>query len=252
MRQLIRIFCSDLIKLKRNFIILMHICMALMGMGLFLWYYKVSGADNILKIVAYLQVIAIAFPLLSGVVCSMFVEQEYYAGSYKHMLTASNPKYLTLISKYIILVCLGFVATLVSVLGFKFGISKAYFTSSFYMISILILIGCNLFEYILHLFLSLRFGKGTSIGVGIVEMLLSALLLTGLGSGIWQYFPCAWGVRFITIWSSFSSSKTVEYIKVESIKAYQSTGLMCGFVTILAFVILCIWFSKWEGKKSEE
>lgn len=60
------------------------------------------------------------------------------------------------------------------------------------------------------------------------------------------------GVRFITIWSSFSSSKTVEYIKVESIKAYQSTGLICGFVTILAFVILCIWFSKWEGKKSEE
>ncbi|MDX5661369.1 lantibiotic immunity ABC transporter MutG family permease subunit, partial [Clostridioides difficile] len=226
MRQLIRIFCSDLIKLKRNFIILMHICIALMGMGLFLWYYKVSGADNILKIVAYLQVIAIAFPLLSGVVCSMFVEQEYYAGNYKHMLTISNPKYLTLISKYLILVCLGFVATLVSVLGFKFGISKAYFTSSFYMISILILIGCNLFEYILHLFLSLRFGKGASIGVGIVEMLLSALLLTGLGSGIWQYFPCAWGVRFITIWSSFSSSKTVEYIKVESIKAYQSTGLM--------------------------
>ncbi|WP_234703057.1 hypothetical protein [Clostridioides difficile] len=80
MRQLIRIFCSDLIKLKRNFIILMHICIALMGMGLFLWYYKVSGADNILKIVAYLQVIAIAFPLLSSVCVQCLLNKNIMQG----------------------------------------------------------------------------------------------------------------------------------------------------------------------------
>ncbi|MDB3084885.1 lantibiotic immunity ABC transporter MutG family permease subunit [Clostridioides difficile] len=256
MEQLVRIFFSDLIKLKRTFIILMHFCIALIGMGLCLGYYKYSSADDISKIAAYLQVIAIAFPLLSSIMCSLCIEQEYYSGSYKHMLTSSNPKYLTLISKYIILICLGFGATLVSVLGFKFGVSsisnEVYFTLDFYVISILILVGSNLFVYILHLFLSLRFGKGASIGVGIVETLLSAVLLTGLGARIWPYIPCVWGVRFISIWSSFSSSKTIEYIKVESFKEYQSIGLVCGFVTILAFIILCIWFSKWEGKKSEE
>lgn len=251
MAQLIRIFNSDLIKLKRTYIVLIHFCIVLVGIGLFLEYYKISGYDSISKIVAYLQVIAIAFPLLSSIMCSICVEQEYYSGNYKHILTASNPKYLTLISKYIILICLGFGATLVSVLGFEFGIDTIFndnhFTLSFYMISILILVGSNLFEYILHLFLSLRFGKGASIGIGIVETLLSALLLTGLGDGIWQYIPCAWGVRFVSVWASFSSSK-----EIESIQEFQSIGLICGFVTTFAFVILCMWFSKWEGKKSEE
>ncbi|MCC0703412.1 lantibiotic immunity ABC transporter MutG family permease subunit [Clostridioides sp. ES-S-0049-02] len=251
MAQLIRLFNSDLIKLKRTYIVLIHFCIALVGIGLFLGYYNISGYDSISKIVAYLQVIAIAFPLLSSIMCSMCVEQEYYSGNYKHILTSSNPKYLTIISKYVILICLGFGATLVSVLGFEFGIDTIFnnnhFTLSFYMISILILAGSNLFEYILHLFLSLRFGKGTSIGVGIVETLLSALLLTGLGDGIWQYIPCAWGVRFVSVWASFSSSK-----EIESIQEFQSIGLICGFATIFTFAILCIWFSKWEGKKSEE
>ncbi|EQJ61331.1 putative lantibiotic ABC transporter, permease domain protein [Clostridioides difficile P32] len=51
-----------------------------MGMGLFLWYYKVSGADNILKIVAYLQVIAIAFPLLSSVCVQCLLNKNIMQG----------------------------------------------------------------------------------------------------------------------------------------------------------------------------
>ena len=40
----------------------------------------------------------------------------------------------------------------------------------------------------LHLFVSFQFGKGASIGLGIVEALLVALLLTGLGDRIWPFY----------------------------------------------------------------
>lgn len=252
--ELARIFHSDLIRLKRTYIVPMHFCVALVGMGLYLAYYRFSNYDSVTKVILYLQLISISFPLLLSVVCSICIEQEYYSGGYKYMLISSNPKYLTLLSKHLMLIGFAFVATLVSVLGFRFGVSaifnENYFTLNFYVNSILILIGSNILEYILHLFLSLRFGKGLSIAIGVVETLLAGRLLTELGDSIWQYIPCAWGPRFVDVWTSFSRSK--EFLSIESIGKIQSIGLICSFVTILAFVILCIWFSKWEGKKSEE
>ena len=49
--------------------------------------------------------------------------------------------------------------------------------------------------YLLHLALSLRFGKTVSIGVGTAGSLLAFLMLTGLGDGIWMFFPWAWSCR---------------------------------------------------------
>ena len=39
------------------------------------------------------------------------------------------------------------------------------------------------------------FGKGASIGIGIIGSLISALMLTGLGDGIWQVIPWAYSMR---------------------------------------------------------
>ena len=58
-----------------------------------------------------------------------------------------------------------------------------------------ILFSCQIFIYIWHLFLNFRFSKGASIGIGIIESLLAALMLTGMGDVIWKYMPCAWGAR---------------------------------------------------------
>ena len=50
--------------------------------------------------------------------------------------------------------------------------------------------------YWIHLFLTLRFSKNLSLGFGVAEMLISALLLTGLGTGILVFFPWFMGISF--------------------------------------------------------
>ncbi len=54
----------------------------------------------------------------------------------------------------------------------------------YYLWGTLLVYVSNIFIYIFHLFLSLRFNKDVSIGIGIVESMLSCLLITGLGDGI--------------------------------------------------------------------
>lgn len=49
--------------------------------------------------------------------------------------------------------------------------------------------------YLEHLFLNLCFSKVVSLAVSIGELLISALFLTGLGEGKWQYVPCTWSAR---------------------------------------------------------
>ena len=67
---------------------------------------------------------------------------------------------------------------------------------NFYIKIVLIIFLSQIFLYIFHLWLSIRFGSGASIGIGIFESLIAGLFITGLGDGIWQYVPCSFAVRF--------------------------------------------------------
>src|SRR5699024_9966423 len=105
------------------------------------------------------------------------------------------------ISKGILLIILGVLATVLSVIGFYIGFSfidNSFFPITVYLLVALILIGSNIFEYILHFFLSFRFSNNISIGIGILESLISALFLTGMGDGRWPFFPSSWSSRFIS------------------------------------------------------
>lgn len=53
--------------------------------------------------------------------------------------------------------------------------------------------------YVMHIFLNLWRPKSVSLCIGLVESIVSALMLTGLGEGIWQFFPCSYGGH----WESF-------------------------------------------------
>ena len=63
--------------------------------------------------------------------------------------------------------------------------------------SVFILLGTQIAIYVIHFFLSLKRHKGVVIGAGIVESMLSALFLTGMGEGIWMYCPFAWGTQLL-------------------------------------------------------
>jgi ABC-2 type transport system permease protein len=245
MAAFLRCIRSDIQKFKHTSMLWIH---ALLPVGiavLFLAYYTVSPWKADAKISAYLEAVGAAFPLIISLVCSKAIEQESQAGSFQTMLCAARSRAASYISKLIVMTLLGAfsIALAVSVFaaGFRIAPNQVYFKA------IGLLIAGSVFLYILHLFISLQFGKGASVGLGIVESLVSTLALTGLGDGVWYYLPCTWGARLcdylVSVW--------VHPGNAAAASAETNRWLMIAVpATIAAFVLSLLWFRKWEGRKS--
>jgi len=107
----------------------------------------------------------------------------------------------------------------------------------------------NIFLYILHVFVSLQFGKGASTGLGVAGSLISALMQTGLGDKVWHFIPWAWGVRFC------------DYLVYELLYPSAGAGVAVDikqgvyimlFTICIIFIASLFWFKKWEGRRSYE
>ncbi|MGD6842465.1 lantibiotic immunity ABC transporter MutG family permease subunit [Bacillus infantis] len=241
---------SELLKLRRQPMLLVHLLTPLMVIGIFLTYYAYTPYSPDSKAGGYLQVIALAFPTMIGIVCSIAADQEASAGQCQQLLTQPS-RIAPLASKLTLLLLLGFGSTLLASAGFGTGfiymLKQSSYSLGFYMEAACILFGSSIFLYALHFFVSLRFGKSASIGLGIFESLAAALLLTGLGDYNWIYIPCAWGARLISIWMVYETSQ-----EIPAALLLRPGVLYCTIGTAAIMVLLGSWFWRWEGKKSFE
>ena len=236
-----RVLRADFLKMKHTVFFWIHVAMPIIGIVLFLSYYSFSKVDSMNKVSGYIQVLSITFPLLISVVCSSVVEQEALAGNFKELLSMEYGRRKAFISKVCLLLICGLCSTILAVFGFAAGfhflLGQNELPLSFYFEIAFVLFGCQIFMYIFHLFLNFRFSKGASIGIGITESLLAALMLTGLGDVIWKYTPCAWGVRLC---DSFFHALQVDT---------KMGAVICICLTIIAFILSLIWFSFYEGRR---
>jgi ABC-2 type transport system permease protein len=243
---------SDVLKLRRQPLLLVQLFVPLLGIAIFLAYYSFTPYSPITKVDGYLQVLAVVLPTMIGIVCSIAVEQEAVAGNFQQLLI-SPVKLLPFLSKLSLLLILGFGSVLFASGGFGAGyiylMRESPYGLKFYVLAACILFMSSVFLYFLHFFISLRFGKGASIGLGIMESLLSALLLTGLGDHNWIFIPSAWAARFITIWVHYDINSAVsipEAIRLNSGVRYCVVG------TVVIMVLLGLWICRWEGHNSSE
>lgn len=243
---------SDLMKLRRQPLLLIHLLVPLAGLGIFLAYFAYTPYTPVSKVSGYLQVIAIAFPTMIGIVCAIAADQEASAGNYQQMLDQPS-RLIPIGSKLTLLLVLGFGSALLAVVGFGagflYGLDQSPYKLAFYVKAACILFGSSVFLYALHVYISLRFGKGASIGLGIIESLVAALLLTGLGDQNWIYIPSAWAARFITSWMQIELSGGVPY---PSELLIQPGILCCIGGTAAIMILLGGWFKRWEGRTSLE
>ena len=248
---MLRLLRAEFLKTKRTPFLLTHLIVPIIISGIFLAYYTYSPWGFNDRVMAYLQGVACGFPIIIGLVCAMAAEQEANTGHFQEMLAATKTKIMAYLSKLVLLLLFSFGAVLLSVGIFSVGfielLHEDTFGFQFYFIAGCILFVSYVFLYILHLFISLHFGKGASIALGIVESLLVALLLTGLGDGIWSFIPYGWGGHFVSLWTMKESGTDLSMIE---------TGLQAGIIasvsgTFLALALSCLWFWKWEGRKSE-
>lgn len=245
---------SELIKLKRQPTLWVHLLVPLAGIGIFLAYYAFTPYSPSSKVSGYMQVIATSYPMMIGIVCAIAADQEATAGQYQQLLTLPN-RLIALAGKLTMLFLLGLGSAILASMGFGVGflylLAQSPYGLAFYLEAASLLFGSCLFLYALHLFVSLRFGKGASIGLGVLESLVAALLLTGLGDQSWIYIPCAWAVRFVSIWMQYGDTHSAS-IPIPADSLLQPGILYCTTGTIVIMVLLGMWFRRWEGTKSLE
>ena len=72
---------------------------------------------------------------------------------------------------------------------------------------------------------------------GVAQSVVSALFLTGLGEGRWQFFPATWSARGIRYCNDPVNGKRV---------------LFCLLLLFLMCVIIGVWFHKYEGRQCND
>lgn len=251
LNQLFLCMKADFLKIKHTSLGAVHLAVPMVMACVFLLYYSVSPWSDFGKVQAFFQIMGMGYPFLIGVFCAIIAEQESFAGGCQAMLSAADRR-ITFSSKLLLLVLMGMFSTVLASVMFGtvycWGMNRQAVGYSFYWIGAGVMIGGNLFLYILHLFLALRFNKGVTIGTGIVESLLSALCLTGLGDAVWVYIPAAWANRMVSC---------IMYLCSETGGRAADTGIgravvICGIVTVAASVCYEIWACRWDGTSGNE
>lgn len=237
---------ADFQKLKHTSMLWIHIMIPLFTAVLFIAYYSISPWKIDAKISGYLEVIGITFPLMIGFISGKTAEQESQAGNFQAMLCGAKSRIAVYISKLAVMLMLNILSVAIVIgifaLGFKSAPGMMYFKAA------VLLIAGSVFLYILHLFVSLQYGMGASIGLGIAESLISALALTGLGDGNWYYIPCTWCARLCDnlVYTWLNPTMVVGYQEI------QKCLIIAVPANIIVFVISLLWFTNWEGKKFYE
>lgn len=244
-----RLIRGDFKKLRRSSIVWIHVVVPILIAMLFVWYYSSSALNDISKVEYFMQALSIGFPLIIGIVCAMVVEQEASAGNFQELLMSKN-KLLCFFSKLCMLVFMGATSLITAVgilfVSLEFFLHKNLLSVTFYGKITLLLLFCEVFLYLLHLLCSFKFGTGASIGLGISESLIAALLLTGLGDKTWKWIPCSWGGRACDYYISLSNYKGNATTYMQEL---QSTVYIFIVVTVIFLLISFLWFNYFEGRK---
>ena len=239
---------ADLRKMKGTSVILAHLLIPIITSVIFLIYYSFSPWNENMKVIAFYQAIGAGLPVLIGIFTASVMEQEQNAGNFQNMLSLSK-KGLAFISKLLLLLmlCLGSVLLTTLIFGTGFGrISSSNIGSmKVCILAALLLWGSSVPLYLWQLILAFQFGKGVSIGAGIISGLISALMLTGLGDYVWKYVFVCWTGR-------------VPYTYLQSVLGEISVGEWLSFIpgclifTGISMVYYFWWVNHWEGNRISE
>lgn len=241
------LFCcmrADFMKIKNTAVLAAHLIIPVVMAVVFLLYYRVSAWDSFSKVQAFFQLMGMGYPFLIGVFCAILAEQELSAGNYQAMLAVADRR-ITFSSKLLLLLLSGaFSVVLASVIfgtGYYWGMKQQVVSYAYYWVAAGIMLGGNVFLYILHLFLALRWNKGVTIGLGIAESLLSAVLVTGLGDGIWIFVPAVWANRAAGyVMFGYSAVEGPDF-------DFGQAAVICGMITLAALIAYEIWACRWDG-----
>lgn len=206
--------------------------------GFMLFYYRGTIGNPMGQTMAYFELIGIGLPFVVSIVCAGNIgleEQNHFQvflGNYKVKGKGFVVKGVVLFGMGVLAI---FGAAVLFAAGYHFywergdwhAVCAADGDTDFGSVPL----------YLEHLFLNLIFPKTVSQCVGVAQSVVSALFLTGLGEGRWQFFPATWSARGIWYCNDPVNGKRV---------------LFCLLLLFLMCVIIGVWFHKYEGRQCND
>ncbi len=113
----------------------------------------------------------------------------------------------------------------------------------FYLKQSLVMFASNIIIYMIQYLIVFYFGKGASIGLGIIGSLISALMITGLGDSIWILVPWSYSIRLCSY--TLLDISNIIFVKQQIL---QSIIIMIIY-TCISLALLLSFSKRWEGRK---
>lgn len=243
----------ELYKVAHSGLVWIHIFVPLLVAGVFLVYYSFCAWSGPGKVVGYLQVLSMGYPVMIGLIMTIVSDIEMRAGHCQLMLTAPCRRSTVHLVKLSVLLACGLLSSLLAVLGFGvvFRLTgDSVFSIAFFARSALLLFGGNSTLYMLGYLVSFQFSgaKGVGIGIGIVGSLISGLLQTSLGDAVWYYVPYAIALR----WCSLYAMGQVGDRTLTPCTDVAKSVIFMVISGLFLFVFLIFWGNVWEAKAAGE
>lgn len=247
MGTVLRCIRANALKAKRSRLNVIYIAAPLILAFAFGSYFRISPWSKALKISAFLEMLGVLSPFLIGIATGMIAQQENQAGHYQFLLSTVPSRVQVYIGEisFLLLKALFFNTLAVGSLALIFPFSSI----GRYMRLVALLFLGSVPVYQIHFLCAFLFGKSASMGLGIAGSLLSALMVTGLGDGCWQYIPWAWSVRYMDFQVLATTDKDA-YLRLLS--AFYG-GIRSNAAAILVlFTLSLLWIRSWDGRKEND
>ena len=115
MKSFFRSLKAESLKIKHTPLLWLHLIIPLVGACLFLFYSVLSAWSTEVLLTFYFEALALAFPMLIGIVCGMAASQEEQAGGFQNMLGVLPSRLVPFLSKFGFLAVLGLGALVAAV-----------------------------------------------------------------------------------------------------------------------------------------
>lgn len=254
---MIRLLTSEWLKTKRTAIPWITFCMPVIAALCIVAYLSVSSGITSEFVYEGFFVVwtAMIIPVEAGVLAGVLIHEEELAGNFTGFLNTKISRKKLYFGKFLTLVfclmCCTFIATLILCLGMKLIMPDGWNFTMFIPAAFLAVAG-TLPILSIHLWVSLLWGMGASIGISMGGILMAGLIgATGLGGKIWLIIPWCWPVKLAMIPAAFSKTE----LSTATMSWRRMLGLELMLTVIGLFIFLTggiLWFSRWEGRELSE
>lgn len=244
-----RVLKAEFYKMRHTFLVPIHVIVPVVADVLFLAWTRMSAQ---LQFSVFVQAVGVAFPALSALICAGSVELEL-PGHFQGFLMVPGRKESALLARWITLHGMAFMAvmgaTIIYGAGNRLILGDMEIPFSVFLKAGVLLWMGSLPLYLEHLFLNLRFSKMVSLAVSVGQTLVSALFLTGLGTGRWQYVPCTWSARGTSLYLAEKFNRRAA-LGASATELHEI--LTCVLMGVSLCAIIFIWFHFYEGRQEND